>query len=199
VAVSRSPWWIDYNHAPPGGGYLHLLFCLYTTAGYANSYEAIGGPNRFVQGGFPTGFTGARVTARLKGQLDARGAQLVLLAQSRVGSININHVLMGQPFAVTEDWTEQNITLDPDPEQWKCMGSRHDRTDFYGWGDIADVLRDLNDDIIFVLHPLDIVPAEPTDGNPHRLKAGEDYEVDRSRLPAGHVMLDEVRIEFPGR
>ena len=21
VAVSRSPWWVDYNHAPPGGGY----------------------------------------------------------------------------------------------------------------------------------------------------------------------------------
>jgi hypothetical protein len=139
------------------------------------------------------------VTARLKGKLDARGAQLVLLAQSRVGCININYVLTGQPFAVTEDWSEQTITLDPDPEQWKCMGSRHDRTDFYGWGDIADVLRDLDDDIILVLHPLDVVPAEPIDGNPHRLKAGEDYKVDRSRLPAGYVMLDEVRIEFPGR
>ena len=106
---------------------------------------------------------------------------------------------MGQPFAITEDWSEQTITLDPDPEQWKCMGSRHDRTDFYGWGDISDVLRDLNDDIIFVLHPLDVVPAEPIDGDPHRLKAGEDYQVDRSRLPAGYVMLDEVRIEFPGQ
>ena len=26
LVVSRSPWWIDANHAPPGGGYLHLLF-----------------------------------------------------------------------------------------------------------------------------------------------------------------------------
>ena len=25
-AVTRSPWWIDYNHAPPGAGYLHLLY-----------------------------------------------------------------------------------------------------------------------------------------------------------------------------
>ena len=64
VVISRSPWWIDYNHAPPGGGYLHLLFCQYT-AGYAGSYEAIGGPNRFVRGGFPTDFTGAKLTARL--------------------------------------------------------------------------------------------------------------------------------------
>ncbi len=29
-AVSRSPWWIDYNHAPPGVGYLHLLYALLT-------------------------------------------------------------------------------------------------------------------------------------------------------------------------
>ena len=24
------PWWVDYNHAPPGGGYLQLLMCLNT-------------------------------------------------------------------------------------------------------------------------------------------------------------------------
>ena len=23
--TSRSPWWIDYNHAPPGIGYFHML------------------------------------------------------------------------------------------------------------------------------------------------------------------------------
>ena len=39
-------------------------------------------------------------------------------------------------------------------------------------------------------------PAEPVDGNPHLLKAGEDYKADLSRLPEGTVMLDEVRIEF---
>ena len=25
VVTTRSPWWIDYNHAPPGAGYLHML------------------------------------------------------------------------------------------------------------------------------------------------------------------------------
>ena len=78
VAISRSPWWIDYNHAPPGGGYLHLLFCQYT-AGYAGNYEAIGGPNRFVKGGFPTDFRGANLTARLKGELEPRGQSPVKL------------------------------------------------------------------------------------------------------------------------
>ena len=28
IAISRSPWWVDANHAPPGGGYLHLLYIL---------------------------------------------------------------------------------------------------------------------------------------------------------------------------
>ena len=37
--TSRSPWWIDYNHAPPtaagignGAGYMHMLF-VYLTSG----------------------------------------------------------------------------------------------------------------------------------------------------------------------
>ena len=195
AVVSRSPWWIDYNHAPPGGGYLHLLFVLYTRLN-AERYEPIGGPNRFVRGGFPTDFTDAKLTARLKTTLEARGAQLVLLAQARVGHTYVNYVLMGQPFATTHDWSEQTIELVPDPRQWKCLGTRHGRADSYGSGEIADVLRDLNNDIIFVLHPLDVVAAEPVDGNPHLLKAGEDYKVDLSRLPEGTVMLDEVRIEF---
>ena len=195
AAVSRSPWWIDYNHAPPGGGYLHLLFVLYTGHG-ARPYETMSGPNRFVRGGFPTNFTNARLTARLKGELKPRGAELVLLAQAKVGEVYVNYVLMGQPLHVTRDWSEQTITLAPDPQQWKCLGARHDRTESYGWGEIADVLRDLNNDIIFVLHPLDVVPLERLNDDMHRLKAGEDYAVDQSRLPEGYVMLDKVRIEF---
>ena len=31
--ISQSPLWVDYNHALPGGGYLHLLFCLHTRRG----------------------------------------------------------------------------------------------------------------------------------------------------------------------
>ncbi len=197
AAVSRGPWWIDYNHAPPGGGYLHLLFALPTRLN-AEQYEPIGGPNRFVRGGFPTDFANAKLTARLRGELEPQGAKLALLAQTKVGDIFVNYVLMGQPFAVTKAWSEQTITLTPHPEQWTCLGVRHDRTDFYGWGAIADVLRDLNNNIIFVLYPLDVVPAEPVEGDPHRLKAGEDYKVDRSRLPQGYVMLDQVQIAFSG-
>ena len=191
--VSRSPWWIDANHAPPGGGYLHLLFVLYPSE---HRETPQGGVNRFVEGGFPTDFTNARMTLRLRGELETRGTKLVLLAQARVGDRALNHVLTAQPFEVTPDWTEQTITLVPDPDQWLCLGSRHDRMDTYGWGDIADVLRDLNADIILVLHPVDVAPAGPIDHDPHYLSAGKDYDADVSRLPSGYVEMDEVRIEF---
>ena len=127
-----------------------------------------------------------------------KGAELVLLAQSKVGTHCQNHVLTGQPIKVTKEWTQQTITLVPDQTHWTSLGSRHDRVNFYGNGNISDVLKDLNVDIIFVLHPLLIVPKEKSDlEQVHSLRAGSDYEVDESYLPEGHVMLDEIKIEFP--
>ena len=38
----------------------------------------------------------------------------------------------------------------------------------------------------------------PVHGDTHMLRPEQDYPVWRSRLPEGYVMLDEVRIEFPG-
>lgn len=199
AAVSRGPWWVDYNHAPPGGGYLQLLFCLHTRHDPAvpASYYAPGGRNRFVADNYPTDFTNARITVRLRGEIELRGAQLLLLAQARVGDRWVNHVLTGQPLQITPQWSEQVITLTPDAAQWKCLGSRHDRLQTYGWGDIADVLRDLNADIIFVLHPIPIVPATPV-AEPHLQRAGEDYPLDPESLPTGYLMLHEISIAFDG-
>ena len=198
AALSRGPWWIDSNHAPPGGGYLHLLYCLHLHEQFSSMphHREAGGPNRFVEGGFPTDLTNAKMTLRLKGEVAAKGAQLVLLAQAGVGEIYVNAVLLGQPFAIGPQWSEQTITLAPDPQQWKCLGSHQDRLGFYGWGEIDTVLRDVNCDIILVLHPLDVVPTTPVDGDYHRLRAHDDYVPDRARLPSGHVLLDQVRIEF---
>lgn len=199
VAISRSPWWVDPNHAPPGGGYLHLLFALWMDAGLAESNRPIAGDSRFVSGGFPTDFTNARLSVRIRGEVETRGAKLLLLAQAQVGKIRVNSVLTAQPIDVTPDWSEQTITLAPDDDQWLCIGSRHDLTHHYGYGEIADVVKDLNLDIIMVFHGLDMVPAGPIDGDPDILRAGEDYEADYSRLPEGYVMLDRVSIEFAGR
>ena len=114
--LSRSPWWIDYNHAPPGGGYLHLPFYLQTNSLYGDFRQdrELGGRNRFVEGGFPGDFTNAKMTLRLKGEMELRGDDLLLLVQAKVGDIHVNQVLTKQPFKVTSDWSEQTIILAPD-------------------------------------------------------------------------------------
>jgi len=195
-AVSHSPWWIDYNHAPPGAGYLHLLYMLNTSGKPGEHQREVEGQNRFVNGGFTTDFTNARVTLRLKGEVELNGAELVLLCQSVQGGICSGWLLTGQPFSITSEWSQQTVVAVPNPAQWTCLGSRHDRADFYGELPLETVLRDVNTDILLVLHPLDIQPMGPIAGDPHRLRPEKDYPVWRSRLPEGYVLLDEVRIEF---
>lgn len=197
VVTSRSPWWIDYNHAPPGGGYLHMLFCTYTQGPIAEHYQEVGGENAFVRDGFPTDFTDARFTVRMKGELESRGAELVLLVQATVGRTTSAWVLTGRPFDVTSDWSEQTVTCSPDPSLWTCMKARHDRQDYYGYIDLPTVLSDVNCDIMLILFPLTIAPMGDIEGDMHILRPEKDYPVWRSRLPEGYVMLDTVRIEFP--
>ena len=195
-AISHSPWWIDYNHAPPGAGYLHLLYMLNTRGKAGEHQREVAGENRFIRDGFPSDFTNARVTLRLKGELEAKGTRLVLLCQAVQDGICSGWLLTGRPFRVTPDWSEQTVTAVPDPAQWTCLGSRHDRADYYGEIALPRVLRDVNTDILLVLHPLEVAPMGPLAGDPHRLRPEKDYPVWRSRLPEGYVLLDEVRIEF---
>jgi hypothetical protein len=196
-ALSRSPWWIDYNHAPPGAGYLHLLFMLNTRSRASEHQREVEGENRF-RDRFPTDFTDARITLRLKGELEAKGAQLTLLCQAVQNGICAGWLLVGQPFDVTTDWSEQTVTATADPAQWVCLGARHDRADFYGEIPLEMVLRDVNTNILLVLHPLTIAPMGQIADDPHRLRPEKDYPVWRSRLPEGYVLLDEVQIEFKG-
>lgn len=196
-AITRSPWWIDYNHAPPGAGYLNLLYMLLTRGAPGERHREVAGNNRYIAEGFGTNFTNARITLRIKGELLDRGAKLHLLCQGIHDNICTGWLLTGQPIHVSEEWSEQTIVCTPDESAWTCLGSRHDRADYYGRTPLATVLADVNVDILFVLHPLDIVPMGPLDGDPHRLRPERDYPVWRSRLPEGYVLLDEVRIEFP--
>jgi hypothetical protein len=167
------------------------------TSGKTGEHQReVHGENRFVKGGFSTNFTNAQVTLRLKGELEFKGTKLVLLVQAVQGGICSGWLLTGQPFQVTPDWSEQTVTAVPDLRQWVCLGSRHDRADYYGTISLETVLRDVNTDILFVLHPLDVVPMGPLAGDPHRLRPERDYPVWRSRLPEGYVQLDEVRIKF---
>jgi len=199
---TRSPWGVDFNHAPPGAGYLHLLFVLMTGPALARRPAIInaGGANRFVDDGFSRDFTNARLALRIKGALERRGSQLLVLVQADVAATGVrgNHVLLAQPFEVTRDWSEQAVLLAPDPAQWLSLGVRAKGADSssYGHTDIADVLRDVNVDLLLVLFPLHVEPAAPIDGDPHILRAGKDYPLRTERLPSGEVWLDEVRIDY---
>ena len=194
--TSRSPWWIDYNHAPPGAGYMHMVFCLATTGPQGEVFMEVGRSNRFIANRCPTDFTNAAMTIRARGELFAQGSQIVLLIQGNVEGITSGWLCTGQPFHVSESWSEQTITLDPDSVNWTALGVRHDRRDMYGVKPLDRVLSIVNVNIMLVLFPLDVSPMGSIDGDPNLLRPERDYPIWRHRLPEGYVSLDEVRIEF---
>jgi hypothetical protein len=199
AVVSRSPWWVDYNHAPPGGGYLHLIMALMTSRA-AKTFKLVEeavGENRFVRAGFPTDFTDVKLTIRIKGELELRGAKVCLLIQGTAGKMCSGWVLTGQPIKLNKDWSEQIITAVGDPKQWTPLGSRHDRTETYGTIPLKTILGNVNTNIYIVLFPLNITPKGVLEGDPHKLRAGFDYLLDQSKLPEGYVMIDSIKIEFP--
>jgi len=198
AVISRSPWWVDYNHAPPGAGYLHMVYCMATKGPFGEAEKEFGGTNGFVAGEFPTDLTNAEMTFRLKGELLERGAHLVLLVQATVGPMTSGWVLQAQPIKVDKAWSKQTIKLAPDPGQWTCLGARRDRTDFYGKLDLKQILADVNGSLMLILFPLNVVPMGPIAGNRDILRPGRDYPVWRSELPEGYVVLDKVEIKFSG-
>jgi len=96
---------------------------------------------------------------------------------------------------VSKDWSEQTITLLPDPNQWLCLGSRYNRIETYGCYPINEVLKNVNVDFLFLLFPLNIQSVEK-DVDLHRLRAGGQYHVKQELLPAGLIMVNWIRIEF---
>lgn len=200
--VSRSPWGVDFNHAKPGAGYLHLLFCLPMMRPDKYPYERLEpfcGKNRFVTENYPTNLTNARITTRLRGDIDLKGSQLTLLVQSDVGSIRTNWALHQQPIPISRRYREHTITVTPDESQWTYLGTRGKGADCdnYGYAPIADAIKDVNVNIVLGLFPLDVQPLHNTDADKDELRAGKDYAVNRLLLPEGDVYLDTVTIEWP--
>ena len=196
AVISSSPWWVDYNHAPPGAGYLHMVFCLDTVGPQSEHQKETAGVNRYMAGGFGTDLRHARLTVRLAGELEDRGARLVVLVQGFFNRCSTGWLLHAQGLEVGPDWAQQTVVLDPDPHQWTCLGSRHDRTDTYAAVDLEPILSDVNANIMLILFPLEIAPMGPIACDRHRLRAGKDYPLWRSRLPEGYIMMDQVRIDM---
>lgn len=195
---SWGPWWVDYNHAPPGAGYLQLLFCLNTKGPFGEHLKEIGGRNRFVEGKFPLDFTNARVTARLRGELEAAGTEVRVLIQGSHQGLVSGWVLDAQPMKVEKEYAEQTVTLVPDEKQWVCLGARHGREDMYGRVPLATILGNVNVNLYLLLFPVQPRPMGPLAGDPHRLRAGKDYPIWPSSIAQGYVFLDTIEIEFAG-
>jgi hypothetical protein len=200
AVASYGPWWIDDNHAPPsGGGYLSLLFGLNTRGAASDVLQEYAGDNTFIEAGMPTDFTGAKLTARLRGELELQGANLCLLIQGSRGGLCSGWVLTGQPITLTPPWQDHTLDLEPDPAAWTSLGTRPDRADTYGELPLADVLADVNVNLYLVLFPLDVRPKGRIDGDPGTLRAGRDYRVWQPYLPDGYVLMDSIRMEFASR
>jgi hypothetical protein len=199
-----SPWWTDANHAPPGAGYLHIVMWQYTDKKHyqADTDYTRKLPyrySRFAEQGWSKNLTNAKLTVRLRGHGDFKESQLVFHVQAKTDKTTANYSLTGQPFQISQEWRDQTVTLTPDPKQWTCLGARHDMQDVYGCDDIANVLADVNLDIIFLLFPIKVVPVcgNVTGKDIDRLRAVVDYPIDQHYLPNGLIMFDSVRIEYP--
>ena len=198
VLITRGPWRVDPNHSPPGAGYLHLLTYLYThPTYYTEKFQTEVGVNRFLAGNKDRNLTNARMTVRLRGDVDLKGAKLTLWVQADIGDTRPNFVLTGQSLEVTPDWSEQTLVLSDDPAQWRCAGGRHDLTKLYGYGDIRDALKDVNCDLIIVLFPLNVVPLDAPYEQRDFLRTNRDYQPDYAYLPSGVIEFDTITIEYP--
>ena len=196
VVRCQGPWWVDYNHAPPGGGYLQLLMCLVTWGPSGESVREVSDRNRFTTAGFPTDFTDAKITLRTRGELEAAGTRLSLLIQGSIDGLISGWVLTGQSFPVGPNWAETTITARPDPEQWTSIGARHDRKDTYGERPLADILANVNVNIHLIMFPVTPKPMGDIAGDPHLLRAGRDYPIWPSSIAQGYVEIGRVAIAF---
>jgi len=196
VVRCQGPWWVDYNHAPPGGGYLQLLMCLVTCGASTEAVREVAGLNRFTSGKYSTDFTQAKITLRVRGELETAGTKLSLLIQGSQGGLCSGWVLTGQTFPVESRWTETTVTAVPDPEQWTSLGSRHDRTGTYGERPLLDILAQVDVNIHIVMFPVKPRPMGPLSGDPHHLRAGRDYPLWPSSIAQGYVEIDRVQIDF---
>jgi hypothetical protein len=173
AVLSRSPWWIDYNHAPApsgqgaGAGYLHMVYTYHLAGAPAESYAEFGGgaggaehTNAFIHGGHPTDWRNAQLTVRLRGEVErTNGASLCLLIQSVVDGISSGYILTSQPIPITPEYSETTITCFDDETKWTPLGSRHDRTTTYGVKPFQDVISDINTNILLIFFPLDVQPV----------------------------------------
>jgi sugar lactone lactonase YvrE len=175
AAVSESIyphlWWPDGNHSAPGGtGFLGLV-----AVHYLRERVDLTGASWTVQLRLedPSGNPGLAYAGPRSSSL----TRLVPWFQTfdRATGRWVNFAAVGAPLDIDEargGWATVRVT--PSPQDWMCLGSSLTKISFYGCGDIQAALRSVEEDLGFILFPLD-----------------------RRQIPAGRVLVRSIAIDHP--
>ena len=96
--------------------------CLVTKGPSGESIREAAGENRFVKAGYPTDFTNARITLRLRGELEAAGTKFSVLIQGSMDGLVSGWVLTGQTFEVTTGVPQAMASRGGRPKPSYCEG-----------------------------------------------------------------------------
>lgn len=171
---AHSPWWIDSNHEyVPGEGLFSFI-----------GYVSVNGKKRSPHT-TPLDLRDATLTIRLRlDSLELQGAHLMLWFQAKDPATGIqSNFLLRDQFMESVGhgkFGEWRVRLATDSARWLCMGSRPDRTDFYGCMPVADALAHVSENFGIVAYGVKLPSSFPNDGT--------------TGLPSGIIRLDEVRI-----
>lgn len=131
----QSPWWLDENHAPPGGaGHLSLVAWV-----YVRDIESRAPPAQL-------DLRGARLKAQMRAaQLDLKEGQMVFWFQTSMpGGRFANFAYTGVPLHLQllepDEFNVIDIELTADPALWTCLGAHESRVDTYGCMPLEEAL-----------------------------------------------------------
>jgi hypothetical protein len=183
-AVSRAPWWIDPNHAPPGLSFLHLVAFAFHFDWSTDGVIPSEYPGR------PIDLRDATIKLRWRAP-ELRlppGARFLFWLQAhdprrpRTDPRYVNYTLIDQaliPVADSPRWLESKLVLPASGKGLACLGSNPDRTQTYDCAeDRSEVLANWTIDLGFII----LFPDR-----------------DSASLVAGSVDFDELEISVPGR
>jgi len=196
---STGPWWVDGNHAPPGYGYLSLVFlCLLRPDKLQNmSFDPhLCYPN----------MREMNIRGKIRGHsADLKGADLLFWFQcySEKTEKNINYALIGKPLnekllnGKINDF-ELNVDVE-NTEDWVCLGSCAEKSHLYGELDLnnLDAAKPLN--MGFILTPMDVKPVWPDEcdlSSPMNLTTESLWPIDTHSLPTGTIAIYDLEIEY---
>lgn len=146
---SRSPWWIDYNHKPPGAGLLNVLFVIWLDSYYGGLRQK------------SLDLRDARLHCRVMiAEANLKGNHVYFWFQTFNSEENKyhNYVLTKRPLDVSKaasSWRDVTIPINTDGADWTCLGSSQERSDKYACGSIEMDLQNVNANLGFIQMQVD--------------------------------------------